>query len=455
MNTRFQAISSLSKVKMSEEDLHYAQAYLQALSESPQNQQAFFEYCKKWKVAPWLRLQMEKHELWDYLNPETQTLFADYHQKIKNQNEKRNAEAARFLGEFEKAGIDAAILKGNLLIHTTYLDAGYKKMNDFDMLIHKEDWGDIQDIYQDLNYIPLGFGWSGEKEEPAKFSHVGLSFISPNYHCITGTQWGLKSPTSKYDLDLEDVWETATEFDFYGVKMRQLAPEYNLLHLILHMGVYKCGIRDCMDVYNLMQTFPEIEEDRLVEVIERSNAQEKAHFTLQLSQICSGIIPESLLKKLKPVSKAYLTQRLEKRVDLHEKTGDMQKAYHDYFQEIEMTLFRFNLFPKFHHRLGAFFKLQQQLFWPRKHIMLRLSDLDENASGWQKLLARFRAPYLVLSLIAEEIGWGITMLLFVKLFFDLIFSVKNYIIKQPSYFEMLESRGINPQEIIHVVKNIE
>jgi hypothetical protein len=136
--------------------------------------------------------------LFEFFAPKIQREFEDFYKKIKNQNENRNKEALNFLQKFEDKAIDVVILKGNLLLNTIYNDVGYKKMNDFDMLIHSKDWKAVQTIYEELKYIPLGFGWAGEKQEPAKFSHTGMSFISPNYHCITGTQWGLKSPTSSY-----------------------------------------------------------------------------------------------------------------------------------------------------------------------------------------------------------------------------------------------------------------
>jgi hypothetical protein len=61
----------------------------------------------------------------------------------------------------------------------------------------------------------------------------------------------------------------------------------------------------------------------------------------------------------------------------------------------------------------------------------------------------------VFSLIAEEIGWKFSLLLFVKLFFDTLFSLKNYFFKQESYFSYLKKIGINPSEIEKVVKNIQ
>ena len=52
-------------------------------------------------------------------------------------------------------------------------------------------------------------------------------------------------------------------------------------------------------------------------------------------------------------------------------------------------------------------------------------------------------------------GPKFTFLLFVKLYFDLIISLKNYFVKKESYFDYLRKKGIDPREIERVVKNIQ
>ncbi|MEL7530537.1 MAG: nucleotidyltransferase family protein [Bacteroidota bacterium] len=454
MKNKFYIASRLSKIEISESEKEEIKTALSEIAGDLDAQEDFFQYCKKWKLGPWAYVQLKRLDYLGLLRPEIIQQFEAMHSKVYQQNHDRNQEAKIYLQQFADESIEAAILKGNLLIHTAYHDLGYKKMNDFDMLVHMEDWDRIQDVYFGLDYIPLGFGWSGEKQKPAKFSHTGIPFISRNYKCIIGTQWGIKSPTSKYTVNLERLWQESSEFVFEGVKAKQLSPAHNLLHLILHMGVYKCGIRDCMDVYNLLLSHDDWDEDQLVALFAESNASEKAYFTLSLTNLCSGVVSPTLLAKLKP-KKGYLMSRLKKRLALFERKGDFQHAYHDYFQDIEMCLFNFNLFPKFHQRILTFLKLNSLIFWPRNEISRKLSDVLPEDSGWQKLKARIKAPYLVFALIAEEIGWGITMLLFAKLFVDIFVSFKNYFIKKPSYFDYLKERGVDPNDILKAVDQIQ
>ncbi len=455
MKNNFDLTSRLAKIHQTDSEKAQIRDYLARLKGQDDLQAQFFAYCTQWKLAPWMHTQIERNALGRFFSEKTLLDFSDTHDRVVAANEARNAESVRFLQKFHEQSIDVAVLKGNLLAHTVYHDRGYKKMNDFDMLIRMDDWEKIQGIYEELNYIPLGFGWSGEKQKPAKFSHVGMSFISPNYAVITGTQWGLKSPTSKYTVDIAEAWDTSLPYDFFGVPIRQLSPAYNLLHLILHMGVYKCGIRDCMDVYNLLLAEKDLDEDLLVDLFARSNALDKAYFTLKMTDQCSGEISPSLLEKLKPASRNFLVRRTDARLKAAAETGDMQLSYNDLFHDVENNVIYFYLFPQFHLKAYFYGRILKQALWPKMDMALRLSDVSHKPTLWNRLKARAKGAYFVFALHAEEIGWGITFLLFLKFFIDLLLSLGNYLVKKGSYFDYLKARNIDPEDIKRVVKGIE
>lgn len=448
----FRLVAQISKVQWTEEDREQILTRFKTDFEIIK-QTAFFEYCKQWKLAPWIWIQLNRNQLTSFLDEKVQVLFQKTYEKVKIANEKRNENAVRFLTALKEKGLDVIVLKGNLFAHTLYQDVGYKRMNDFDILIHKQDWGKIQDVYLSLGYIPLGFGWSGEKEKPAKYSHVGMSFISPDFSCIIGSQWGLKSPSTKYKVDIAKVWKTAIDFDFTGIRVKQLSPEYNLLHLILHMGVYKCGIRDCMDVYNLVDS-GKVDSLLFQQIIQECNALDKSIFTLELSRICSQSNADTFTQ-LNSSTHSFLIRRLKKRMRVHERTGDFQNSYNDYFQEIEKEVIYFNLFPSFHKKTKYYSRILSCIFAPKLKIALQLSDAFPSTHWGTKMKARIKAPYFVFSIIAQEIGWKFTFLLFVKLFVDLLFSLKNYFLKKDSYFDYLKSKNIDPKSIEKVVKNIQ
>ena len=452
MMNNFRAASIFSKIQITDAEKQEVNEYILSISKNESDQRNFFEYCKKWKLAPWLHVQLNRTGLYQTLNEETRNSFLHAHQRIEQENEKRNKEAVRFLRGFKENNIDVIILKGNFFAHTVYKDTGYKRMNDFDILIRIEDWDRIQDIYFSLGYIPLGFGWSGEKQKAAKFSHVGMSFISPDYSCIIGSQWGLKSPTTEYTVNIEEAWNTALPFDFFDVPVKRLSPEFNLLHLILHMGIFKCGIRDCMDVYNYL-SYERPDEKKFRSLIERSNAVDKTYFTLALCDLCCGTLKD-LYKDL-PTTNSFKMRRLRKRLKVQKESGDFQDSYNDYFQDIEKVVIYFNVFPHFHKKLLFYLIILKLIFFPKRSAALKLSDHAHGPNLFRTIIARFKAPYYIFALIAQEIGWKFTFLLFLKLFIDLILSIKNYIIHKESYFDYLRKKGIDPKEIEKAVKNIQ
>lgn len=454
MTEHFYIASRLAKVKRTEQETADLLAFAERLQGDQLAQDAFFKYCKQWKLGPWTYVQLGRNGLLPFFSEKTQQDFLAIHALAKAENESRNAEAMKFLAEFQREGIEVAILKGNSFIHTIYGDMGYKKMNDFDILVHPEDWDRIQDIYLRLGFLPLGFGWAGEKEKPAKFSHIGMSYISPNFKCIVGTQWGLKSPTTSYRVDIAEAWKTTRPLDFYGIPVKQLSPAFNLLHLVLHMGIYKCGIRDCMDVSNLLLTEP-MDENEIIGLFKKSNATEKAYFTLMLTQLCSCAVSQSLLDRLKPAKTSYHTRRLAARLRAAERTGDMQVSYNDYFQDIEKDVIYFNIFPEFHKKAVFYYRIHRAVFLPKQAPALKLSDKSHQPTLLDQVQARASAPRLVLSLVAQEIGWQFTVLLLMKLSFDLIGSTKNYFLKKESYFDYLRKRGVAPEAIERVVKGIQ
>lgn len=443
----FALASHITSVEWSKDTQQTIEFELNALAEAHE-ELAFYAYCLKWKIAPWIYKQLQRNRL--KLSQETMALFELEHSKIKKQNTARNETALKFLKRFDQEKIEIAVLKGNYLAHAVYEDVGYKRMNDFDILIHKADWDKIQDIYLELGFIPLGFGWSGEKEKPASYSHVGMSYISPDFTCIIGSQWGLKSPTTAYQISADDIWKETIDFDFYGLVVKALSPEYNLLHLVLHLGVYKCGIRDCMDLYNLSAKLP-IDFEKYTAICKMAKAESKSVFALSISNLCHS----QFAVQENQNSTGFLKTRLDKRLAIHMRTGDYQNSYNDYFQDIEKQVIYFNLFPRFHNRLRYYLKILRLIYISESSVNLKLNDAADRPKLWRKFVSWLKAPYFIFSLIAQEIGWKFACLLFIKLFFDLLFSIKNYFIKTDSYFDYLREKGIDPKKMEAVVKNIQ
>ena len=87
---------------------------------------------------------------------------------------------------------------------------------------------------------------------------------------------------------------------------------------------------------------------------------------------------------------------------------------------------------------------------------MKFCDKDMQSSlVTEKIVARIKAPYYIFSLIAEEIGWKYTILLFFKLFVDLVVSVWFYIFPKESYFQFLVKKNISGKQIQKCVQNVQ
>ena len=450
----FKLIAVLSHVDINEQEVSFCRETLKTMHNDLQTQERFFDYCKTWKMAAWVNVQLKKHHLTHLLLQQTIKQFEEFHQKIMHENESRNQVARLFLKIFCEKNIDVIILKGNLFAHTVYHDVGYKKMNDFDLLIKQEDWAKVQNIYFDLGFIPMGFGWGGEKQKPTKFSHTAIPFISSDFKCIIGTQWGLKSPTAPYKINIDEAWKTSLPFTFQGLPCKQLSPEYNALHLILHLGIYKCGIRDCMDIYNLFSV-NKPDENKLFSLLEQSNAIEKASFTFEISNLCSDRILKNFRLRLNVNPKSFIGRRITKRKKMHVETEDFQLSYNDYFQDIEKNVLYLNIFPLFHQRIYFYAKILRLIFLPDKEHCLKFIDKPHQPTLLNRIKGRIAGPYFAFSMIAQEIGRKVTTLLFIKLFFDVLISPVNYIIPRESYFDYLRKKNIDPEQIKKAVRNVQ
>lgn len=450
----FKITALLSHIQLTPEELDVCRSALLPLKSREKEQHEFYEYCFQWKMAPWIYSQLQKYQFISLFDKDVIERFKNSYQDVKKENEDRNKVAMQFLQAFVDNNIDVIILKGNAFILTIYDDVGYKKMNDFDILIKAEDWPKIEQIYYDLGYIPLGFGWSGEKQKPAKYSPTSVPFISTDFKCIIGTQWGLKSSTTHFTIDTEEIWNTALPLDFHEIPVKQLSPEYNLLHLILHLGVYKCGTRDCMDLYNLILS-TNINTEKLLAIIEKTNATQKSRYAFEMCRLCSRHIPEEWIQRFSIEKPSFIKTRLRKRLVMFKETGDMHGSYNDYFQDIEKNVIYYYLFPEFHKRVYYFSKVLRLLYLPDMNYALKFIDKSHKPTFGNKIKARLLGPWFSFSMIAQEIGWKFGILLFVKMWFDTVISPINYFATKESYFQYLKKKGIDENQIKKLVDNVQ
>lgn len=149
--------------------------------------------------------------------------------------------------EFENSHVEYIITKGIYAAKTAYIDEGYRRSDDLDVIIRREDYSKVKEILHNYGYIQ-GVYNSTEKTVK-KFSRQQelfyLSYTQQSAPFIKETGNDLV-PVVNLDLNFHIFWnknniwdiskllENSQIFDYKGYKVKTFQDEYMLLHMCLH-----------------------------------------------------------------------------------------------------------------------------------------------------------------------------------------------------------------------------
>ncbi len=390
-----------------------------------ENWESFFDLMKFNKTLPLSYYRLKEEGLWGEVPERIQNSIEEIALKVKVQNQARIDGSLKFLTQFKTQGIPVALLKGIALAESIYHNPFYKRMNDIDILIHKEDLKRIFKIYESLHYFSIEEPTSGgpegkEKSDPVSF--VAPVFVSQDMSTIIGTQWGIKSPATGYKIDYPGIWARMRPVHFHGLDLLMLSAEDALHHLCLHLGFFKISVRDIMDLYNLLR----YESARFnwaifKSQVAQSGSENPVYFSLSLANAwCPMPEVEAYLDELRPkVSHSYQSGTARKVRD----RSLLIRLSTDYFQSVEKNVIRFNSEDRFLRKLKAYLRIWSGILWPPRADVNRMCVLSADASIFEIIKARMMAPYWVFWVIASEIGWVFLCFLVLKLDIDLVSSL--------------------------------
>lgn len=341
--------------------------------------------------------------------------------EVKKANELRNKEAAIFLKEFQKNNIAVALLKGVAFGEVVYKNPSYKRMNDIDLLVKKENIDAIYAIYNTLGYFYFGERISGSKEKSDKITHLSPPYVNKDFTCVIGTQWGIKTPLGSFRINYEKLWSRMSLAHFMGIDMPVLSPEDNLHHLCLHMGYFKISVRDVMDLYNLIRVFRnKFDWNLFCEIVDESHSHNSVYFGLKLSQfLCPMAEVQTFIRRIEN----KVSTRYKRAVAWKTRSMDVFLNLHsDHIQTIEKELAVFNCTSYFPEKIYFFFNLWKFILWPSESEVIHMSALYK-PTFIQIVNARMAMPYKILRAIASEIGWYLVFLLIIKINIELFGSL--------------------------------
>lgn len=432
------AIILLSLVKTDAKELKELQEICQ---QSDFNWELLYQLVQLNETVPLVLSNLCTYQLLKFCPPYLAEQMQSYAEDIAKTNQLRIETGKILLQEFAKKNIKVVLLKGIFFAQSIYKNPCYKKMNDIDILIHKNDAQQVLDVFKQLNYFGVSALQGDSAADQIATSHHFPPFFSPNLRCMIGTHWGLISIHSLIQLNYDEIWKRSKPLNFHDVTCYHLAPEDNLLHLCIHLSLYKSGIKEIADFYNLIKSNT-IDWNLFYNNVSESHSAQKVYESLTIVQIFYPISAiATFLEKLKyefpiKVSKEFSNKISSRSFLLRSRTT--------YVSAIEKEFIQFKSTSIFAEKRVSFFKIWKLLFCPPIEQIQKLTCCPTYSS-----FLRLLAPLQISKHLCSELGTKIYFLLHFYLIYSLIKSGICQLIgiKKKGFQDFCDDLGLSVEQI--------
>ena len=344
------------------------------------------------------------------------TRFEERALAVRDANEARLKNARLLFARFAERHIPVVILKGVLFAETIYRDPYYKKMNDVDILVRKQDLDAVYDIFQEMRYFSAAELVGGSPRKQEKFSHHAPPFFSRDLKLMVGTHWGLITPLAPYTIDYDAIWSRVVDVDFYGQPAKAMAPEDNLHHLCVHLPYYKCGLRELADIHNLVRHQP-IDWARFGTEVAKAKTENLVYHALSLvNRVWPMAELQSAIARAQPRTSYYF------RRDAERKCGSVTRLLRGrstHMSTIEKAYTDLNTTRDAGEKWNAYGRMWRGMLFPPREDVLRMNALEQ-ASGLRLMAARIMIPWRVYRVFARDVGGGIFVAILAKCAYDCV-----------------------------------
>ena len=139
-------------------------------------------------------------------------------------------ELGRILAACQERGIACIPIRGPMFAVQLYGDCSMRRMDDLDLLVHREDLSAIKEIFDRLGYAP-------HEQRPGFLEaySYSLEFIHPRHGVIVEPHWTLVYPPFVATAAMEPVWARAVKQRLMDIDTWTLSQADLVLHLCLHL----------------------------------------------------------------------------------------------------------------------------------------------------------------------------------------------------------------------------
>lgn len=408
-------------------------AALRALAAATTAWAEFGELATLNKVEPKVVLALTRADALKLVPPSVRAGLQAVATKVAETNRLRLEQARSFFPVLVEHGIPVCVLKGALFGETLYGEPGYKRMNDVDFLVPRADINRLPALLEANGFFSIAERVGHRRDVQTKVSHHLPPYVSRDLTCVLGAQWGLKSPLLGLDIDLDAMWARARPFDFRGVPLQQLSPTDNLFHVCVHLGFFKAGLRDVMDIFNLAHA-GDVDWALFSRLVEQSGAFDLVFHSLSLAHTLRPHPQMAVvLARLTPRASAFMRRAvLEKTREL----AVLLRLCSGYLSVIEKAIADFNDSEAAPEKLRSYAHFWSLVLRPPEAEARRIC-FQPDPSPLQRRLIPFRAPARVLRAIGAEIGAPLLGVLLAKGTFDAMATAVT-----PSAWRASRSRGL-------------
>ena len=166
-------------------------------------------------------------------------------------------ELKRVLQTFDKAGIEAILLKGAMM--QGIYPPGLRPFTDIDILIRREKLPQVIELLCGLGYLP----YAPQLRPGAEDFQGQVAYVRAEaFTIMIDTHWTLGHPYPHSGrIEIEGLWQRAKKANIAGIDTLILSPEDSLLHSCLHLVRHCQGgwLASSCDIAELIHHY----EDRL------------------------------------------------------------------------------------------------------------------------------------------------------------------------------------------------
>jgi hypothetical protein len=248
--------------------------------------------------------------------------YQQYYQHSLERNTKIYEKLSIVLNELKQKNIKIILRKGVVLAKLLYKDIGLRPMGDIDILVHPEDWLEIDNILKENGFVSRYDILKIQKLSNNRlFFHILYPYKTKDhidnmdYSNLIAIEPRLRiDEFDFYKTNIDKIWQNAIDFSCDGIKALMLSYEDMIMELCFNLSKHNFNkLRRSCDINEFILRYKNVIN---WDVFIKKSYERRLHplnylGLKRVKKIFNTPIPENILKQLKPTkSKIIIANKL-------------------------------------------------------------------------------------------------------------------------------------------------